>query len=255
MSINSDEMIRINRVCWDRVADRFYGKTALPSYGPLAQKETELHLLGDVRGKQVLEVGCGSGHSLLYLAQQGAGDLWGLDLSRRQIEFARKLFRDSGIEAHLFESPMETDPGLPAESFDLVFSIYALGWSAALEQTLARIAGYLKPGGVFVFSWEHPVYHCLEYIDGCYVFGQSYQQEGPMYLDNWQGEPAVQYPRQMSTYINGLIAAGLVIEQVIESAVEMAAVQERHRAPGAWYSLPRAQLVPTTMIIKARKPA
>lgn len=252
--MDTDQILKINRVCWDRVADRFYGKTALPSWGPLAQTETDLGLLGDVRGKRVLEIGCGSGHSLLYMARQGAAELYGLDLSRRQIGFARELLERNGVTAQLFESPMEQNPGLPQNYFDLVFSIYAIGWTADLGQTLAQIAGYLKPGGVLVFSGEHPVYHCIEYGNGRYAVVQSYHEEGPVYIDSWQGEPTVQHWRQTSTYLNGLVAAGLIIEQVVESKVEMAAVDERHRSPGAWYALERAKLIPTTLIIKARKP-
>ncbi|MEK4079866.1 hypothetical protein AB1K09_08055 [Solibacillus silvestris] len=40
---------------------------AFPSYGPLAQTEEELHLIGSVEEKKVLEIGFGSSHSLLYI--------------------------------------------------------------------------------------------------------------------------------------------------------------------------------------------
>ena len=106
-------MWNINRDGWDVVAPRFYGAAALPKYGPFAQTEDVLGLLGDIRDQAVLEIGCGSGHSLLYLAQHGARDLWGIDLSAKQIGFAQTLLQEHGASAQLFNAPMETNPGLP----------------------------------------------------------------------------------------------------------------------------------------------
>ena len=82
-----------NREGWNHVAPRFHGGTALPEYGPLAPTESTLHLLDDISGIRALELGCGSGHSLLYLATHGARELWGLDLSPVQIQFAEETLR------------------------------------------------------------------------------------------------------------------------------------------------------------------
>jgi cyclopropane fatty-acyl-phospholipid synthase-like methyltransferase len=69
----------------------------LSRYGPVALSETDLRLLVDVRGAQVLEIGCGIGHSFLYLAQQGTAQVWGLDFFPAQIEFASALRNDNGL--------------------------------------------------------------------------------------------------------------------------------------------------------------
>src|SRR5687768_12266767 len=81
-------ILEINRRGWDRVASMFHGGTALPEYGPLAPTEDTLELLETSGGVRALELGCGSGHSLRYLAERGASELWGLDLSSVQIGFA-----------------------------------------------------------------------------------------------------------------------------------------------------------------------
>jgi hypothetical protein len=61
--------------------------------------------------------------------------------------------------------------------------------------------------------------------------------------------------RKLSTYLNAIIASGLVIEQLIESEPNIALARKQDFAPEKWYSVPRAQMVPTTFIVKARKPA
>ena len=85
-----EDALEINRAGWNRVAQRFRGGTALPTYGPLAPTEDQLRLLDPIPGIRALELGCGSGHSLRYLALAGAAEVWGLDLSSTQIAFARE---------------------------------------------------------------------------------------------------------------------------------------------------------------------
>jgi 2-polyprenyl-3-methyl-5-hydroxy-6-metoxy-1,4-benzoquinol methylase len=63
-------MVNMNKESWERTAERFFGRTALPEYGPYALNEGQLNLLGNVSGKKVLDIGCGSGHSLQYMGIQ-----------------------------------------------------------------------------------------------------------------------------------------------------------------------------------------
>ena len=254
--VKREEILRINRKGWNEVAPKFYGGTALPKYGPLAQTEDRLHLIDELQGKTALELGCGSGHTLGYLARErGAGELWGLDLSDEQIRFAREYLEAEKIPARLFLSSMDENPGIPAAAFDLVVSIYALGWTPDLRRTLALVYSYLKPGGVFIFSWEHPVYHCLDYrpeLDG-YEFTRSYLQEGAEIDPSWKGVEIVLNMRSLSTFLNAVIESGLLLEKVIECEPELSLAREQDFAPDKWYSVPRAKLVPTTFIVKARK--
>jgi SAM-dependent methyltransferase len=244
-----------NRAGWNKAAHYFYGGTALPIYGPLAPTEDDLKLLDPISGKRILEIGCGSGHSLLYLSEHEAAELWGLDLSEAQIDYASELLQEKGYSARLFLSAMEENPGIPAGYFDMVLSIYALGWTYDLLHTLSLITSYLKPGGSFVFSWEHPFYSCLKSQDDQLVLKRSYSDEQPITRFAWADNAAViYYPRKLSTYLNGLIAAGLIIEQVIEGDANPSLVTEESSIPDSWYPLWRARMMPTTFIVKARKP-
>jgi hypothetical protein len=149
---------------------------------------------------------------------------------------------------------MEENPGLPIGYFDLVVSIYALGWSTDLDKTFSLIRSYLKPGGVLVFSWEHPAYSRLEYEHGQYVVKRSYHAENPVKHPSWNGVEIVIHDRKLSTFVISVIGAGLQIEQLIEPELDPKQAGEAHLAPERWYSVPRAQLMPTTFIVKARKP-
>ncbi|WP_019119860.1 class I SAM-dependent methyltransferase [Brevibacillus massiliensis] len=64
------QFLQVNKQTWNQEAHRFFGRTPLPDYGPFAPGEEELRLLGDVENKKVLDIGCGSGHSLQYMASR-----------------------------------------------------------------------------------------------------------------------------------------------------------------------------------------
>ena len=143
--VEHETALAINREGWNHVAKYFHGSTALPEYGPLTPTEDTLRLLDEPSDACVLELGCGSGHSLRYLADRGARELWGLDLSSTQI-----AFRPFASRVRLIESPMEVNPGIPQNHFDLVFSIYGLGWTTDLPGTMRWVNSYPRPGRWFM---------------------------------------------------------------------------------------------------------
>ncbi|SDJ83829.1 class I SAM-dependent methyltransferase [Sediminibacillus albus] len=249
----TNKVLEQNRQGWNTVARYFNGKDALPSYGPYAQTEEELQLFGNIKRKTVLDIGYGSGHSLRYMAERGAGELWGVDLSAEQQRAAETTLK--GISANLFCAPMEEDIGLPKQYFDCVYSIYAIGWTTDLPATFQLIHSYLKVGGSFIFSWDHPLYPHLSSEGGRFYLDASYQEEGLLTFDNFKGEnkPLSFQRRKMSTYINQLITAGFSIEAVIESDVPAESAEAETGVSDRYYSLYKARMFPTTIIIKAVK--
>lgn len=245
-----EDYIRSNKKSWDEVAPRFFGRTALPVYGPFLPTENELNLFGDVKDKKVLEIGCGSGHSLNFMASRGASELWGIDLSDTQIETAWDLLSAHKSKLNLFQGPMEKNPGIPCEYFDIVYSIYAIVWTVDLPMTLQQVFSYLKPGGVFIFSWEHPLHNRIKLEGEQFVIHKSYHEEGPQQCEPWD-LPAMMNQLKLSTYINELIQSGFQIEKVIEDAVITEEIKSGDSA--VWYSHQKAALIPAAFIIKCTK--
>jgi ubiquinone/menaquinone biosynthesis C-methylase UbiE len=243
-------ILKINKSGWDKVADQYYGVLALPNYGPYALTEDELKLLGDVQSKNILEIGCGSGHSLLYMATKGAKELWGIDLSTKQIEFARELLSQHGLDGKLFELAMEEMDGLPENYFDIIYSIYALGWTANMSKTLSHIYNSLKMGGVFVFSWDHPMQSRLEYEGEQLIYKRSYLEEGSYRVESFRGVPIIMHHRKVSTIINELANVGFKICKVVE---ESRIPEDDDSSPNRWYSGKKAEFSPSTLIIRCKK--
>ncbi|WP_081806749.1 hypothetical protein [Bacillus sp. H1a] len=68
------KMLELNKKCWDVVAPHFFQVDCLPKYGPYTASEDEIHLFDSIENKTVLDIGCGSGHSLRYMAEHDAND-------------------------------------------------------------------------------------------------------------------------------------------------------------------------------------
>lgn len=201
------EVLELNHTGWNRVAETKWKGTYLPDYGPYTPSEDVLCLFGDVRGKKVLELACGGGESLMWMGTHGVRELWGLDISQVRIAQARKLLKDNGLQGHLFCDQMEHNPGIPQGYFDIVYSIYGLGWTLDLDATFDRVAEYLKPGGTLIFSWDNPLMWCVEAHNGEYFLKRSYTQEEEIKMEK-EGAGLCIRNWKISSYLNKLAERG-----------------------------------------------
>lgn len=255
--MENNDIIQNNKTYWDANADLWFGTTALPTYGVKFVTEDDLHLFGDVSGKKMLEICCGSGHSLKYHADRNAAELWGVDLSHKQIENAKAYLEENGYIAKLICAPMESDIEIPTNYFDYVYSIYGIGWTTDLHGTFNKIASYLKKDGIFIFSWHHTLNYCVawsceqrkEIIEkNQLIFNRSYFDESyfTMPVDNSE---IILCNRKISTYINALVRAGFAIEQMIEETDKETMDSDEDDSDKA----KKARMLPISVCFKARK--
>ncbi len=240
------EAHRANTEFWSTTGSDFLGAVSLPDWGGFSPSEDKLHLLGNLSGKRVLEIGCGDGRSLKYAADRGAADLWGLDISENQLKRAKGFLKTQGIRANLVCSPMEDRCGLPTGYFDVVYSVYGIGWTTDLDKTIRHIHSYLKTGGMLVFGWSHPIHKCVSMEDGKLLFSNSYFNE-EWYCADMNGREVMLSNRMLSTYVNTLSNNGFVLERLVEET-------DREKAMAADRDFGRkALMLPTVFILKARK--
>ena len=255
--MDRDEIIKNNKTYWDSNADLWFGTTALPTYGVKFVTEDDLHFFDDVSGKKLLDICCGSGHSLKYLADKNASELWGLDISREQIKNADAYLKEHGYTAKFICSPMEAELDIPTDYFDFVYSIYGIGWTTDLQGTFRKIASYLKKDRIFIFSWHHTLNYCVSWSyferrdvveNDTLIFNKSYFDESyfSMPVD---GSEIILCNRMMSTYINALAQAGFFVEQMVEQTD-----RETMEAIGEISDkTQKAKMLPISFCIKARK--
>lgn len=179
-------------------------------------------LIPDVTGRAVLDLGCGYGWHCRYAAEHGARYVLGLDISHKMIETARAQdtapcieYRVCGLDEYDY----------PAGQYDLVISNLVLHYVKDLEAVYQKVYQTLKPGGIFLFNIEHPVFTAGVRQDWVY------DKEGkPLYwpVDQYYypGTRSVQFLEHtvskehhtLTQILMGLIHAGFTL-QVIEEAM------------------------------------
>ena len=210
---------------YEEMAD-VYHATVDPD-GAGLQDRTFDDIVGDVRGLRVAAVACGQGRDARRLADLGA-EVVGIDASESLLDHARKLEQRAPRGIDYVHGDAQDLRELPDGSFDGVVCHMALMDIPELEPTARSVARILKPGGWFAASIVHPCYktpadgELIEYVDGSTrrITGR-YFEEGPYNsVTRWKILPRVSYHRMLSTYVNTLVAAGLVVVRMVEPVGE-----------------------------------
>ena len=222
----------------------FAGYSALPrSVGGLdeAPEWPALRaMLPDLRGRCVVDLGCGFGWFCRFAREAAAREVLGIDVSENMLARARRMTSDPAVGYR--QADLET-LSLAADAFDLAYSSLALHYLENLPALLSQICNALKPGGRFVFSVEHPLMTAPS-MQGWRTEGERqvwpvdrYLDEGPRTTD-WLAKGVVKQHRTIATYLNLLIAAGFSILKMEEwgpSEAQIAAhpewACERERPP------------------------
>ncbi len=151
-----------NRSAWNDMSDEYQDRNGplLAGSGGMAWgvwqiPEAELHVLGEVRDKDILELGCGAAQWSIALARAGARPV-GLDLSERQLDHARRLMADAGVDFPLLHASGEAVP-LPDASFDIAFCDYGAMTFGDPYLTVPEVSRLLRPGGLFAFNHASPI--------------------------------------------------------------------------------------------------
>jgi len=139
---------------YDRYADRWWSDEAawlrtLRNMVPARLRFFD-ELVGDWRGKTVLDVGCGGGFMTEAVARRGA-HVTGIDPAGEAIAAARRHAEAEGLTIAYHEGVGEALPFGDA-AFDIVLCCDALEHVADLERVLDEIARVLVPGGLFLFD-------------------------------------------------------------------------------------------------------
>jgi SAM-dependent methyltransferase len=118
-------------------------------WGVFAIPESQLNVLGDVAGLDVVELGCGTAYFSAWLAKRGARPV-GVDPTPAQLATARAMQTEFGLAFPLIEAVAEDVP-LPDASFDLVHSEYGASIWADPYRWVPEAARLLRPQGQLIF--------------------------------------------------------------------------------------------------------
>ncbi len=146
---NVEAWTRANTDYTDARAEEAWAKDEI-DWGIWAVPESEVHVLPDVSGKDVVELGCGTAYFGAWLKRRGARRVVAVDPTPAQLETARRCMSKTGIELELVQAFGEDVP-LPDASFDVAVSEYGASIWADPYKWIPEARRLLRPGGELVF--------------------------------------------------------------------------------------------------------
>lgn len=223
------------------------------NYNLLLEQPAMSDRLPDVKGKCVLDLGCGAGGNCLDFIQFGAKRVLGVDISEKMLAAAAKYAAEPGIEYRRMDI---ADVGLLKEQFDVVYSSLAFHYVKDFKRLITGIYDRLNPGGTLLFSQEHPIITATLNGEGhynrdaagkpvSYTFS-NYNQPGKRVF-SWFVDGVENYHRTLGEIITTVAKAGFVIEEVYETAPQPWAVEIYPKLDQEW-------LKPNFLLVKAKKP-
>jgi ubiquinone/menaquinone biosynthesis C-methylase UbiE len=151
------DYVPINREAWTRANAEYTDAKARESwaqeqitYGTWGVPEAELRVLPELEGKDVVELGCGTGYFGAWLKRAGARSVVGIDVTPAQLETARRMNEEFGLGLEFLEENAE-HTSLPDASCDLVVSEYGASIWCDPALWIPEATRLLRPGGELVF--------------------------------------------------------------------------------------------------------
>jgi ubiquinone/menaquinone biosynthesis C-methylase UbiE len=194
-----------------------------------------LKMIGNVKNKKILEIGCGNGYLSRKLAKTGA-KVTASDLAKKFIEIAEKkeLSNPLGIEYIVRDAAYLN--GLNDKSFDIVIANMCLMDMKNIEKAISEISRVLKRGGNFVFSILHPAfssyYQHWDTVDfkNKKTFARvicRYLTDGSEKTSLWESSViATHYHRPLQTYVSLLKKSNFTIGDIREIATKKKITKE-----------------------------
>jgi SAM-dependent methyltransferase len=217
------EHVRRNRAYWDTLAPQFAVSGERdwaadePVWGIWRIPESAAHLLpDDLAGRDAIELGCGTAYVSAWLARRGAR-VTGIDNSPAQLQTARRLQREHGLEFPLMLGNAEEVP-LPDAGFDLAISEYGAALWADPHRWIAEASRLLRPGGELIFLTNSLLWMLTV---------PELEAEGPagerllrpqfgMYRTEWADSDGVEFHLAHGEWIQVLRAGGFEVTELLE---------------------------------------
>jgi len=222
-------------------------------YGTNVPPERKLKLLGNLKGKDFLEVGCGGGQCSIAAAKRGAVAT-GIDISDEQIKFAKELAKKNKVNVKFYRGNIENLNKIKSNSQDIVFSAHALQYVKNLKKCFKEVYRVLKKNGIFVFSLGHPIYRIFNDDPKLKVhlsyFDTGYHEFVWSYKGTKLREKCFVIFRKIDDLFNTLVESGFKVEKMLEPKLLKKDVIADY---SEFYPYKMLKMVPSTIIFKAKK--
>ena len=214
----------------------------------LIEQPAMARLIPNLEEMHILDLGCGCGGNCLDFVHRGAHHVLGIDLSEKMLAAAREEASNPRIEYRRMDL---CDLSGISEQFDMVYSSLAFDYIEDISKLFLEIYDLLKPGGILLFSQEHP----LNTADGFFNRNEAGERVSYTSFDynragkksvSWFVDGVEKYHRPMGEILTAVARAGFFIETVCEPVPSEEALTKRPE-------LAKEYIEPCFLIVRARK--
>ena len=213
------------QVAWERAAGEYLHRRGADvhevTYGALCPGEGTLGLLGDLRGRRVLDVGCGAGNNAVACTLAG-GDVTALDFSPTMLEAAHRLAQAHKVAVQFLPCDIASGVLPPESRYDIVLAISVLSYVEDLATALGACRRVIAQQGRMIASIDHPLRTCFvddETGDLAAVPLQSYYQTQALTWGFDAHLPMRSFHRTTAKWLHEFGAAGFRLERLLEPPV------------------------------------
>jgi SAM-dependent methyltransferase len=210
-----------NRAAWDKLSCDYFepGRRAWQGevrWGIWGIPEEEAHILPDVSGLDVVELGCGTGYVSAWLSRRGARAI-GIDNSREQLKSAVAFQKEFMVSFPLIHANAEEVP-LPDASFDLAISEYGASIWCDPYRWIPEASRLLRPGGQLIFLVNGAILMlCVSESDEDAPAGtQLVRDYFGMHRFDWTEDGSVEFHLGYGDWIRLFRANGFQVENLLE---------------------------------------
>ena len=202
----------------------FIRKFKIPSIATeYLRKPFFLKLVGNVKNKKILEIGCGNGYWLRVLAKKGA-KCWGVDISRKQIKLARQIEERNRLGIKYSYIDATKLKGIKSNYFDgviLMRVLLEIKSVSKIKRIFKEVNRVLKKGGFIIVSDLHPFAPSLNFKCLIPPKNYSYFKTGTIIkgISEQAGGGKMEYHDihyTLGDICNSLISANFCIKKIIE---------------------------------------
>ncbi|NTU47104.1 class I SAM-dependent methyltransferase [Candidatus Roizmanbacteria bacterium] len=217
---------RSARSLYNNIANKYHDNRSKAT-NDVTELPTVLYLLGDLKNKQLLDMGCGLGKHAKEFVKRGA-IVTGYDTSEKMVKLSQEYCSGKGT----FLRATHESVSFGFNSFDVVNASYTIGYSNKLDLIFSKVHSWLKPGGIFTFSIPHPLWLLtrVEKMD------YSKPHKVQIKVDSY-GIDLFNYYYPLDTYIQVINKNNFLLRNLIESKISRRLKgwpEEKYRIPNAF---------------------
>jgi SAM-dependent methyltransferase len=191
VAVNREGWTQANAEYTDRQAEGAWAQEEI-TWGKWSIPERDLRVLPDLAGKEVVELGCGTGYFGAWLKRAGAQRVVGVDVTPAQLDTARRMNEQHGLGLEFVEANAE-ETGLPADSFDFAFSEYGASIWCDPAKWIPEAARLLRTEGELVFLRGSTLQILCSPDTGPVVEQLVRPQKGLYKLEWYDDDPGVEF--------------------------------------------------------------